>query len=361
VNTATDDDVRITVKNLATTAIAGPDQSVEEGTQATLDGSGSLTTTGNITFLWTQTGGTNVNVTGKTTATVTFTAPTVWDYEEPLTFRLDVNDGAGGTSNDEVVVTVRNALAWPAYPVTYPATTAYFQNMLHLGPASTDRLINPQNWGGLLTGFDPLEPWGGVRNIRPYPGLEFDFTGTAPTPTRNPMVWAPDFSSSGIFDNSVFDYFQMHYSVYILSPTDRDVRWRGRNDDPVRVFCNGATVLSRDSWDVGIEQVQDGFVAEGRGLKKGLNCITGWYEEWGGGAIFAIGVTDLSDQRFDDLLYSFGPSLILTDAYASRSLPMSYAAGETLSVNVAMKVNPASTPTASSSRRRFQRASRKRM
>ncbi|MDP2896651.1 MAG: hypothetical protein Q8Q12_08840, partial [bacterium] len=196
-NTGTDADVQILVKNLVTTAVAGLDQSVEEATQATLDGSGSLTTTGNITYLWTQTAGTNVNVTGKTTATVNFTAPIIWDYEEDLTFNLAVNDGAGGTSSDEVVVTVRNALAWPAYPVTYPATTSYLQNMLHLGTNSTDRLMNPHNWGNITSGLDPLEPFGGVRNIRPYPGLAYDFTGTAPTPNRNPLVWTPVFSNSG--------------------------------------------------------------------------------------------------------------------------------------------------------------------
>jgi hypothetical protein len=344
-NTGTDADVQILVKNVLTTAVAGADQSVEENTQATLDGSGSLTTTGNITYLWTQTAGTNVNVTGKTTATVNFTAPIIWDYEEDLVFTLAVNDGGGGTSGDEVVVTVRNALAWPAYPVTYAPGVSYLQNMLHLGTNPTDRLMNPDNWGNLLSGFDPLEPFGGVRNIRPYPGLAYDFSGMAPTPSRNPLVWTPQFSSSGIFDNTALDYFQMHYSVYILSPEDRDVRWHARNDDPVRVFCNGATVLSRDSWDVNVEQVEDGLAADGRGLKKGLNAIVGWYEEWTGGAIIAVGITDLNDVVFDDLLYSFGPSLILTDAYASRSLPSSFGPGETFNVDLAMKVNPTNKPT----------------
>ncbi|MDP2898065.1 MAG: carbohydrate-binding protein, partial [bacterium] len=297
-----------------------------------------------------QTGGTNVNVTGKTTATVNFTAPIIWAYEEPLTFRLNVNDGAGGTSSDEVVVTVRNPLAWPAYPVTYPATTSYLQNMLHLGANSTDRLMNPENWGNMTSGFDPLEPFGGVRNIRPYPGLEYDFTGMAPTANRNPLVWEPVFWNSGIFDNGALDYFQMHYNVYILSPEDRDVRWHVRNDDEVRVFCNGATVLSRNEWDgaatgTATEQTEDGYVADGTGLKKGINVITGWYEEGEGGAYFAVGVTDLNDERFDDLLYSFGPSLVLTDAYASRSLPTSFGPGATVNVDLAMKVNPTNKPT----------------
>jgi hypothetical protein len=349
-NTGTDDDVRILVKNVVTTAVAGPDQSVEEGTQGTLDGSGSLTTTGDITYLWTQIGGTNVNVSGKTTETVSFTAPMIWAYEEPLTFRLDVSDGASGASSDEVVVTVRNALAWPTYPVTYPPTTSYLQNMLHLGTNSTDRLMNPESWGNMTSGFDPLEPFGGVRNIRPYPGLAYDFAGLAPTPNRNPLVWKPVFSSSGIFDNGPLDYFQMHYSVYILSPADRDVRWHVRNDDEVRVFCNGAIVLSRDEWDgaatgTATEQTDDGYVADGTGLKKGINVITGWYEEGEGGAYFAVGVTDLNDERFDDLLYSFGPSLVLTDAYASRSLPTSFGPGATVNVDLAMKVNPTNKPT----------------
>ena len=342
-NINTDADVRILVKNLVTTAVAGPDQSVEERTPATLDGSGSLTTTGNITYLWTQTGGTDVGVTGKTTATVDFTAPIIWGYEEPLTFRLNVNDGAGGMSSDHVVVRVRNALTWPAYPVTYPESNSYFQNMLHLGTNPTDRLMSPDYWGNMLSGFDPLESFGGVRNVRPYPGLAFDFTGQAASPNLNPLVWTQQFSSSGIFENGTLDHFQMHYSVYILSPEDRDVRWHGRNDDLVRVFCNGATVLSRDRWDVNVEQVEDGLVADGRGLRKGLNCITGWHEEWTGDAMIAIGITDLSDQRFDDLLYSFGPSVLLTDAYASRSLPTSYEPGATVNVDVAMKVNPSST------------------
>ena len=343
--TGTDSDVRILVKNMVTTADAGPDQSVLEGTEVTLYACDSLTTTGTITYLWTQTGGTEVGVTGSTSCWVTFIAPMVWDYEEKLTFKLDVDDGDGDTSSDEVVITVRNALAWPAYPVTYSATTSYLQNMLHLGIVPTDRLLNPHNWGNITSGFDPLESFGGVRSIQPYPGLEFDFTGTGVEVSRNPMVWTPVFSNTGIFDNTGLDWFQMHYNVYILSPDDRDVRWHARNDDAVRVFCNGATVLSRDSWDSNIDQVEDGLVAEGKGLKKGLNVVTGWYEEVGGGAWFAMGITDLSNTPFPDLLYSFGPSLVLSDVYVVRSLPDSFTPGEKIRVDLAVKVNPNSPPT----------------
>ncbi|MDP2898243.1 MAG: carbohydrate-binding protein, partial [bacterium] len=344
-NTDTDNDVQMLVRNLVTTAVAGPDQSVIEGTEVTLNACSSRTTTEAITYLWTQTGGTDVGVTGSTSCIVTFVAPMVWDYEEMLTFRLDVDDGEGGTSSDELIVTVRNALAWPAYPVTYSATTSYLQNMLHLGTYPTDRLLNPHSWGNIRSGFDPLESFGGVRSIQPYPGLEFDFTGTGVQVSRNPMVWTPVFSNTGIFDNTGLDNFQMHYNVYILSPEHRDVRWHARHDDEVRVFCNGATVLRRDTWDTNVDQAEDGLVADGKGLKKGLNVVTAWHEAGGGGDYFALGITNLGNVPFDDLLYSLGPSLILTDAYASRSLPDSFEPGEKVRVDLAIKVNPNNPPS----------------
>jgi hypothetical protein len=159
------------------------------------------------------------------------------------------------------------------------------------------------------------------------------------------MVWTPLFSSTGIFGNTSLDEFQMHYNVYILSPESRDVRWHVRNDEEVRVFCNGATVLSRDAWDGNVQQVQDGLVADGNGLNKGLNIITGWYEAGGGGDYFAVGITDLGNVPFPDLFYSFGPSLILTDVYALRSLPDSFKPGEKVRVDLAIKVNPNSPPS----------------
>ncbi|UCG88497.1 MAG: discoidin domain-containing protein, partial [Gemmatimonadota bacterium] len=82
------DDVTITIKNLVTTAVAGPDQVAYEGTTVTLDGNGSMTTTGDLTFSWTQKEGTIVALDGANTATPSFTTPAIWGYNEDLVFDL---------------------------------------------------------------------------------------------------------------------------------------------------------------------------------------------------------------------------------------------------------------------------------
>jgi len=171
VKSDTDEDVRITVKNLKTTAVAGPDQTVPDGSEVTLDGSGSLSTTGTLTYLWTQMAGTVVGVTGSTDSVVTFTAPVIWDYTEELTFQLQVNDQAGGTSSDEVVVTVRNSLTAPVYDLE----PRFFRNILHLGQSPNDRLSIAQESD---IDVDHLLNFGGEANINPKEGDAFDFTGT---------------------------------------------------------------------------------------------------------------------------------------------------------------------------------------
>jgi len=345
-NSGTDDDVRILVKNLKTTAVAGLDQSVEEGSEVTLDGSGSLTTSGDITYLWTQKAGKDAGVTGATTATVTFAAPIIWGYNEQLTFELQVNDGLGApdsVSTDEVVVEIRNSLSWPVYPLG----AGYFQDLLHLGHNPTDRLDDPHSWGNITSGFDPLETFGGEANIMPYPGLEYDFTDTGVTVTRNPMRWAPIHSRDGFFGTEeVLDEFQQIYHIYILSPDDRDVTWRSHNDDEMRVWNNGVLVLSRDtnSWDSAEGEAEDGYAADGTGLKKGLNSIAMKFEEGTEGNRMAVRVTDQFGEDFTDLMYSLGPSLILSDAYATRTLPGSYQPGVLIDVSLAVKVNPDNKP-----------------
>jgi len=339
-DTLSDEDVRILVNNVKTTAVAGPDQPVEEGSEVTLDGSGSLTTSGNITYLWNEIGGTDLGVDGATTPTVTFTAPIIWGYTEELTFELQVDDrlaAQDSISTDQVVVVVANAAAWPAYPLDQAPTTYYMQNLLHLGRIPTDRITDPLN---IRSGADPLDAFGGRPYIKPYPGVEYDFTGTGVTVTANPMVWTPIHSDDGWFGNEDLNDFQQIYHIYILSPEDRDVRWHYRHDDEIRLWNNGVLVFSIDDWDHDNERVQLGRAADGTGLSKGLNSITMTFEEGGGGNHIAVGITDPSNKPFDDLLYSFGPSLLLTDVHASRMMPTSYQPGGTLHVDLQVKVKP---------------------
>lgn len=99
---------RISPVNSPPVADAGPDQFVPGQTIVTLDGNQSADGDGFIqSFSWTQTGGTEVDLTNSNTATPSFTAPAA---TEVLTFELIVTDNEGDTASDEVAVSVAEML-----------------------------------------------------------------------------------------------------------------------------------------------------------------------------------------------------------------------------------------------------------
>ena len=100
--------VTISVTNLPPTANAGDDQTVDEGAEVTLDGSGSSGLAGDgRTYAWTQTSGTTVTLTGANTITATFTAPTRQTADDgELEFTLTVRDAAGAEDTDTVTISV---------------------------------------------------------------------------------------------------------------------------------------------------------------------------------------------------------------------------------------------------------------
>ena len=102
------DQVVITVKqvNKAPVANAGVDQSVDETSLCTLDGSASADLDKNtLTYLWTAPDG--ITLSSATVAKPTFTAPEV-TADKTYTFSLVVNDGSLNSVADEVVITVKN-------------------------------------------------------------------------------------------------------------------------------------------------------------------------------------------------------------------------------------------------------------
>jgi hypothetical protein len=104
--------------NQTPTANAGADQTVNEGAAVTLAGSGTDGDGSIASYLWTQTAGPSVTLTGATTATATFTAPTV-TADTVLSFQLTVTDNQGATGTASVDVTVRNvAVAQPDLAIT---------------------------------------------------------------------------------------------------------------------------------------------------------------------------------------------------------------------------------------------------
>ena len=103
------DQVTITVQNVnrAPTANAGPNQTVNEGTEVTLSGSGDDPDGDNadLTYAWTAPSG--VTLSSSTVAGPTFTAPDV-DADTDYTFTLVVDDGSASSAPDTVVVRVLN-------------------------------------------------------------------------------------------------------------------------------------------------------------------------------------------------------------------------------------------------------------
>ena len=100
--------IRVTGANDAPTAGAGPPQTVPQGSMVTLIGTGSDPDTGDdLTYQWTQTGGTpTVTLAeGQIRSTATFTAPTV-TADTTLTFELIVADSSGEMATDTVSITI---------------------------------------------------------------------------------------------------------------------------------------------------------------------------------------------------------------------------------------------------------------
>ena len=99
--------VRLTITEDDPTADAGEDQTVSEGTVATLDGSGSSDPDGEpLSYSWRQNGGNStVTLMGASTATPTFTAPEL-TAGTALTFELTVTAG-GASATDAVAVVIQ--------------------------------------------------------------------------------------------------------------------------------------------------------------------------------------------------------------------------------------------------------------
>ena len=85
-------------------ANAGPDQTVDAGSQVNLDGSGSLNTNGDIAaYFWEQTSGLAVDLDDDESMSPSFTAP---NESTTLNFDLTVYDLDGNESTDSVTITV---------------------------------------------------------------------------------------------------------------------------------------------------------------------------------------------------------------------------------------------------------------
>ncbi|WP_293373503.1 PKD domain-containing protein [Nevskia sp.] len=88
--------------NAAPVAAAGADRTVSANRVTTLNGTASTDDVGIVSYLWTQTAGPTVTLTGATTPSATFTATVNGTY----TFSLRVTDVRQATGTDSITLTV---------------------------------------------------------------------------------------------------------------------------------------------------------------------------------------------------------------------------------------------------------------
>lgn len=125
VNSATDTvDVFVENVNHQPTANAGTDQTKNEGTLVTLDGTGSNDSDGDgLTYAWTQVAGPSVALSDSSSSTPSFTAPLVGPGGATLVFQVVVNDGLADSLPDEVAITVQNVNDPPDCRLAQPTLT----------------------------------------------------------------------------------------------------------------------------------------------------------------------------------------------------------------------------------------------
>ncbi len=138
--------VHITNVNQPPAANAGPDQTKNEQTLVTLDGSSSLDPDlDTLNYSWTQTGGPSVLLTGANTASPTFTAPNVAAGGAFLTFQLVVHDGHVSSVADTVQIAVVNVNDPPVCTLAQASPNLLWPPNHTMTQVSIVGLTDPQN------------------------------------------------------------------------------------------------------------------------------------------------------------------------------------------------------------------------
>ncbi|MDM8522659.1 PKD domain-containing protein [Desulfococcaceae bacterium HSG8] len=170
--------VTVTYLNRPPAADAGPDQTVTEGCQVTLNGSGSSDPDDGIaSYLWTQVTGTSVTLSDPAAAEPSFLTPAMGPDSKSLTFELTVADHSGLTGTDRVTINITFINRTPR---------------AHAGPVQTVKAGDTVT----LDGSESEDPDGMIVS---YIWTQISGTGAALSDASSPRpsFTAPDISPTG--------------------------------------------------------------------------------------------------------------------------------------------------------------------
>ena len=172
--------------NSAPLADAGPDQTVVQGSQVALNGSGSSDVEGDpLAYRWTQLSGPEAALSGPDFANPTFTAPHV-DADTAVTFQLVVNDGVLDSAPDTVSILVVEAPRPPS-------------NRRPIADAGPDQIIGP-GAPATLDGTGSSDPDGG--NL----GFAWTQVDGPPVLLSDPGAARPTFTAPVISVNTLLTF-----------------------------------------------------------------------------------------------------------------------------------------------------------
>jgi chitinase len=143
---STDDvQVFVTSANQVPVAQAGSDQTADEGTLVTLQGTASHDPDGTpLTYSWMQMSGPAVVVSNPAGPTPTFTAPAVGSGGAALIFQLVVGDGEAISAPDEVTVNVRDVHQPPSCALARATADVLWPPNHHLVPVAIAGVSDPE-------------------------------------------------------------------------------------------------------------------------------------------------------------------------------------------------------------------------
>ncbi|HUW33811.1 MAG TPA: hypothetical protein VM223_19550, partial [Planctomycetota bacterium] len=192
-----------------------------------------------------------------------------------------------------LVLLLLGSYAFGEATLSGPLPAGWLTDLLQLGDTPCARI----SYGSV--GTDYLTSIGGEANAIPMPGMTM--VGI-PGATPDPLVWTPMYDGDGIWGNCA-DNYVMYWCVYVTSPDERVVRFTYNRDDEIRIWLNGALVVSAGCC---------GEASTDTTLAAGTNRIMIKLGEGGADDLMQLKITNTDGSAIDGATYALSPGPYFT-------------------------------------------------